>query len=115
MRTQDLIIHCYAEQKADNLWQAFCLNYDLAAQGESFEEVKSKISEMILDYLDDALDGDDKAFADQLLQRSAPWWMWAKYRGIRFLCKLNRIKDDFCSRIPFDEVVPMSPSRHRHA
>ena len=93
MKPDDLIIRCFAERK-DGVWQAFCLNFDLAVQGESFVEVKEKIGDMIADYVFDALAGEDMAYAPQLLKRSAPLFLWAKYYSTVAQCKLSKFKKD---------------------
>ena len=37
--TKQLLLRCYAERVGDQ-WQAFCLDLSLAAQGDTFMEVK---------------------------------------------------------------------------
>ena len=37
---------CYAWGNADG-WEAICVDFDLAAQGDSFEEVRSELSDAI--------------------------------------------------------------------
>jgi predicted RNase H-like HicB family nuclease len=71
-------LKCYAEKEAD-CWVAVCLDFNLAAQGDSFEEAKSKLEAMIADYIYDALAGEDKPYAAQLLARRAPLSAWLKY------------------------------------
>lgn len=68
MKPRELLLRCYAN-KYDDQWQAFCIDFGLAAQGDSYEEVKAKLSDMIREYLYDALVGEDKEYAEQLLQR----------------------------------------------
>jgi len=111
MKPVELIIRSYVEYK-DGVWQAFCLNFDLAAQGESPEEAQEKIIAMIQDYVYDALaeDGADREFASQLLTRKAPWTTRARYYWILALCKVNNFKKNLCST--FDTVLPLAPTRH---
>jgi hypothetical protein len=78
MSTRQLVLRCYAEKKQEH-WQAFCLEFDLAVQAESFQEAKSKLEAQIVDYVTDALVGEDKEYADQLLSRRAPLRHWAKW------------------------------------
>ncbi|WP_372523725.1 DUF1902 domain-containing protein [Sulfuricaulis sp.] len=89
-----LVLHCYAE-KRDNQWQAFCLDLTLAAQASSFDEVKHKLEHMILDYVQDALCGQDKAHVGKLLNRRAPFAYWAKYYWYVFLCQIGSIHREF--------------------
>ncbi len=113
MKPQDLIIRCYAEQK-DGAWQAFCLNFDLAVQGKSSEEVHDKLVAMIQDYVYDALaeDGVDRDYAAQLLTRKAPLSNWLRYYLIACLCKFNNFKKDLCRITAFNTVLPLGPHRH---
>ncbi len=57
MNAKQLIVECYAEQEGD-CWVAVCLNFILAAQGDSFEEVKAKLEAMIKEYVYKDLDID---------------------------------------------------------
>ena len=78
MNASQLTIECYAEHKED-VWSALCLDFNLAAQGDSFNDAKLKLEAMISDYLFDILEGEDKPYAHQLLNRRAPWPAWVKY------------------------------------
>jgi hypothetical protein len=74
----------YAE-KVGNQWQAFCLDFSLAAQGDTFAEVKDKLDAMVAEYVYDALVGQDRDYAEQLLPRRAPLRHWLKYYSYRLL------------------------------
>lgn len=111
MKPSELILHCYAKQK-DNQWQAFCLDLTLAAQGDNFAEAKAKLENMVGEYVFDALVGEDKAFAEQLLSRRAPLREWLKYYCYQFL--LNRAGGIHVELFTF--IVPVGPlSHYRHA
>lgn len=75
MSPEKLIMKCYAEQEQD-CWVAVCLNFNLASQGDSYGEVKTKLESMIAEYVYDAPAGDDKAYSAQLLSRRAPIYSW---------------------------------------
>lgn len=104
MNPKQLIVKCYAEQEA-GCWVALCLNFNLAAQGDSFEEVKAKLESMIAEYVYDALVGEDKPYAVQLLSRSAPFSVWLKYYFIKAKIALCHTAE----RI-FDETMPLKPA-----
>ena len=101
-----LIMRCYAE-KIEDQWQAFCLDLTLGAQADSFEEVKAKLNAMIADYVTDALNGQDKEFAESLLQRHAPFRYWAKWYYYMGLCKIGIVRSEV--RRLFKEVLPIAP------
>nr|VFK47410.1 MAG: hypothetical protein BECKTC1821E_GA0114239_10841 [Candidatus Kentron sp. TC]VFK48559.1 MAG: hypothetical protein BECKTC1821D_GA0114238_10621 [Candidatus Kentron sp. TC]VFK61896.1 MAG: hypothetical protein BECKTC1821F_GA0114240_10651 [Candidatus Kentron sp. TC] len=72
------LLHCYVEKK-EGIWQAFCLDFTLAAQGESRDDSIKKLELMIEEYVHDAVYGENKKHAKQLLSRRAPLVYWVKY------------------------------------
>ena len=61
---------CYAWGKPGD-WEALCVDYDLAAQGASFEEVRRELADAVdtyLDYVSDLPESEQPAF----LNRKAP-------------------------------------------
>lgn len=104
MNPKQLIMRCFAEQYGD-LWVAVCLDFTLAAQGESFEEVKLKLEVMIADYVRDALVGDDKDHARYFLTRRAPLNFWLKYYWIKLKVLLCHQTNTL-----FDEIMPLKPA-----
>jgi hypothetical protein len=109
IKPQQLILRCYAEQKG-HVWQAFCLDLNLAVQGNSRAEVKGKLHSQISEYLHDALVGEDRAYANQLLKRRAPLGFWVKYycykTAYHFQLAHNGIREFF------DEVMPLTVAHH---
>ncbi len=61
---------CYAEGH-EGAWQAFCLDFDLAVQGRTFEEVYGRLLATIADYVEGA-HGEDRSTKERLLNRKAP-------------------------------------------
>lgn len=104
MTPKQLIVKCYAEQEGHD-WVAVCLDFNLAAQGDSFEEVKIKLESMINDYVYDALVGEDRRYAAQLLSRRAPLSLWIKYGFIKLKITLWHGAGKV-----FDEVMPLKPA-----
>ena len=61
---------CYAWGKPGD-WEAICIDYDLAAQGDSFDEVRGELADAVetyLDYVSDLPENEQRAF----LSRKAP-------------------------------------------
>lgn len=83
MKVNQLLVRCYAERDGDK-WFAVCIDFNLAAQANTAEEVKQDLESQILEYLYDALVGEDRAFAGQMLRRKAPLRYRAKYYLIKF-------------------------------
>ncbi|PPK76687.1 uncharacterized protein DUF1902 [Methylobacter tundripaludum] len=104
MNPKQLIIKCYAECEG-GVWVALCLDFNLAAQGDSFEDAKAKLEAMIKEYVYDALEGEDKIYASQLLSRRAPFSAWFKYY-------VMKIKNNIfhSSNHIFDETMPLRPA-----
>nr|VFK17573.1 MAG: hypothetical protein BECKLPF1236A_GA0070988_101744 [Candidatus Kentron sp. LPFa]VFK32756.1 MAG: hypothetical protein BECKLPF1236C_GA0070990_101803 [Candidatus Kentron sp. LPFa] len=100
-------LHCYAERK-DGVWQAFCLDFLLAAQGESFEETKAKLTSMIKEYVYDAEHGENKKYAKQLLSRRAPMLWWGKYFLYMALSHLGKLH--YAIRLLPNSIVPVIAS-----
>lgn len=78
-RTMPRVIQCIASGHGTD-WEAFCLDYDLAVQGRSFEEVRLSLAKAIDMYLDSAL-AEPEPLRTRLLARRAPFrvrlmWAW---------------------------------------
>jgi predicted RNase H-like HicB family nuclease len=104
MNPKQLIIKCYAEREGD-VWGAHCLDFNLAAQGDSFEDAKTRLESMITEYVYDALVGEDRFYASQLLSRRAPLSAWLKY----YLMKFKNIIFH-SANYTFDETMPLRPA-----
>ncbi|HEY8508529.1 MAG TPA: hypothetical protein VIL32_09240 [Steroidobacteraceae bacterium] len=83
------------------------MEFGLAAQGDSFAEVKQKLEGMIQDYLYDALVGEDREHALELLRRRAPWWVFARY----YLSCLREALRDSMNVKTFIEPLGLEPKR----
>jgi hypothetical protein len=103
-----LVVRCLAERK-ENYWQAFSLEFGLAVQGDSLAEVKRKLESMIVSYVYDALVGEDREFALQLLNRKATFGIYLKYWYATALSAAGRILGTSKDRILFIEPLPLKP------
>jgi len=108
LKPRDLILRCYAEHK-NGQWQAFCLDLCLAAQADTFNEARRKLSDMIPDYLEEALEGEDKTYAGQLLSRKAPLFSWIRYFRLRLVGVHKDFARLFTLPVPLAPVPPHSP------
>jgi len=81
MRQTPFHVRCYARREG-NQWIAICIDLGLAVQGESCDEVKSKLESQINDYVHDALTV-DRAHAADLLNRPAPLRYRLEYHTLR--------------------------------
>lgn len=111
MNTRQLILRCYGEQK-NGYWQAFCVDLNLAVQGESLREVQTKLHVQIYEYVTDAVIGEDKEFANQLLFRKSPWGIQLKYHIAVISMKYRFFK--FGIKKAFTDTLPMMPVQNCH-
>lgn len=93
MKTNDLLLRCYGEHK-DNQWSVVCIDLCLAAQADTLNEAKEKLNSMMVEYIDDCLNGEDQEYAYDLLNRKAPLEQFAKYYWFKVLISFGRIKND---------------------
>ena len=70
-------IWCYAEGRLGS-WEAFCLDFDLAVQGESFDEVYNELNDAISMYLE-YVRGLPKEEQSQFLTRKVPFKLRMKF------------------------------------
>lgn len=70
-------LHCRA-WGADGRWEAICLDFDLAVQGSSWEEVRSSLDQAIQLHLEasDALPAADRL---RMLRRRSPFRLWVAF------------------------------------
>ncbi len=73
-------IRCYAEGRGDE-WTAICLNFDIAVQGHSFEDVKECLEGAIDLFLEGVAELPAKD-RNRLLRRSAPVSMLKYLRAV---------------------------------
>jgi hypothetical protein len=74
-----LIVRCLIEKKGDQ-WQGFTLEFGLAVQADTLPEVKRKLESMVHCYVRDALIGEDREHAyDLLVRRKATWQVYLRY------------------------------------
>lgn len=83
-----LLVRCVANKSGEQ-WQAFSLEFGLAAQADTFPVARRKLEAMVQSYLYDALVGEDREHAHELLSRRAPWWVFARYYQSRILGALK--------------------------
>lgn len=112
MRASELILRCYAERQGDQ-WVALCLDLTLAAQADTFEEARMKLEAMIVEYVYDAVAGEDKEYAAQFLSRRAPLRYWLKFWSYVARARIGVARESLWRL--FSEPFPMLPQQPRHA
>jgi hypothetical protein len=75
---QQLVLRCVAF-KEQGQWVGVCLEFNLAAQGDTFADVRQRLDAQISTYLREALAGPDREHAGYLLRRRASLRFWLMY------------------------------------
>lgn len=99
MKPEKRTVKCFAK-KEGGVWVAVCLDFCLATQGDSFEEVKRKLEEQIVFYVKEAVS--DKEYGHQLLNRRAPLSNWVEYYFIKMVHNIFHNVGQV-----FNEVMPL--------
>ena len=103
-----LVIRVFAERK-NNQWQAFTLELGLAAQADTLPEVKHKLESMILSYVTDALTGEDRVHAYELMNRRATFRVYFNYYVLSVFYQIASLWDHSKDRIFYKEPMPLEP------
>lgn len=88
-----IVVRCFAERK-DGQWQAFSLEFGLAAQADSLGEVRAKLESMIETYVQEALT-EDRVHAKALLARKGTWGVRLKFYRYRFQSVFRHARGTF--------------------
>ena len=107
VRPLNLVLRCYAVNQ-NKVWSAVCIEFSLAAQGDSFAEAKLKLRAQISDYVTDAFTV-DREHADYLLSRRAPLSQVLTWHFLNFRSHLNALKD--ASARLFTQPLPVVPCK----
>jgi len=100
------MLSCMAWREGDQ-WVAVCLDFNLAAQDDCFEDVRDRLNAQIHSYLMDALAGKDQTHARYLLRRRAPLRYWLAYYFLAARHAL-RIRTP-CAR-EYSSPIPLVPA-----
>lgn len=82
---------CYAWGKPGD-WEALCVDYDLAAQGESLAEVRRELSDAVgtfLDYVSDLPESERQTFLNRKAPLALRWRLALVYRLYALLYALK--------------------------
>jgi hypothetical protein len=86
-------LRCFAEKKG-NQWQAFCVDLNLAVQGDSFPIVRDKLDAMVGSYIHLAFEQDSAQAREDMLNRPAPLSLRARYVMIFMENRIRQVLHD---------------------
>jgi hypothetical protein len=69
-------------------WQAFCVDFDIAVEGPSFEDVQAKLNEAVTDYVSAAM-AESPLVRAKLLNRRAPVLVRAQWAARILIANLS--------------------------
>jgi hypothetical protein len=104
MSPQNLIVRCMARRDGD-LFVAMCLDFSLAAQGNTLEEARRKLQAQIADYVGQAFTV-DREHAEELLTRKAP----LRHRLLYWFGVLEARIKPALKRFFYREALPLQPA-----
>jgi predicted RNase H-like HicB family nuclease len=103
IRPSQLILRCYGYKTKEGKWFGLCLDFNIAAEADSPEEMKQKMKEFIESYIETILDTDDKGSISNLFSRRAPIHDWLIY----YLIKTIFFIKQFPGKFIFKEFIPI--------
>lgn len=106
MKPRDFLVRCVAFKEGGQ-WVGVCLNFDLAAQADTLQEVQDALDDQVRTYIREALAGPDRAFAPDLLRRRAPLKYWIRYWMALFAHKL---RVNFKNTQEYESPLPLMPA-----
>lgn len=100
----NLVLRCYGYQIGNKPWIGICLNFNLAVEAESRKELKEKMYEVIISYLEVVFDTSDKDSIPNLLARRAPIKDWFIYSLIKVAVFFSHLPEKF---VIFKQAIPI--------
>lgn len=97
-----LILRCYGYRTRKGTWYGVCLNFDIAVEANSQDQLRQKMHDVLVSYLETVTDTENKTSIPYLLSRRAPIKDWLTYYGIRILLFIRNFPNNFT----FKDTVP---------
>jgi hypothetical protein len=104
MKSEDLLVRCLVWRDGVQ-WVALCVDFDLAAQGDTMAAAQSSLEEQISDYVREAVTV-DRAHGGALLRRKAPLRHRLMFRWLELLAHIDHLRT---SRTAYESPLPMMP------
>lgn len=86
------ILRCYAHGH-EGIWEGICVDLDIAVTGVSFDEVRERLHQSIVTYVEDATN-EDPLNAQRLLNRKAPLHVRVSYAAKAWLARRRGSHND---------------------
>ncbi len=98
-----LVVRCCGHRQKNGRYYGVCLEFNIAAEACSKEELKEKLEAMIRSYIAAVLDTGEKDSVPILMSRKAPLRDWVIYYLISFIISIRNFPTNFTFKrfIPF--------------
>jgi len=93
MNPKQLVLRCYGKREGA-VWVVVCVDFCLAAQGDTLEAAREKLHAQIQEHIYDALIGEDAQYGSYLLTRRAPIAQVLTYYWLKLRNKVQTWKND---------------------
>jgi hypothetical protein len=106
-----LMVHYLVERRGDQ-WQAFSLEFGLAAQADSENDARRKLESMVNSYVYDALVGEDHEHAGLLLSRRATAAIYLRYYLARAKSRMGGLgggRGNNDHHLAYEKPIPLQP------
>lgn len=97
-----LVLRCYGHKIKGGKWFGLCLNFNIAIEADTRKQLKLKMNQALISYIETVLDTDDSASIPELLTRRAPLKDWLLYYKIKLIVFISNFPDNFT----FKEALP---------
>jgi hypothetical protein len=101
-KPEELILRCYGCKTGDKPFVGVCIDLNIAVQAESQAELRQKMNNAIVDYIDTVLDTEDKSSIPSLIYRRAPMRDFLIYYLIKIVVYVRQFPSNFI----FKEYIP---------
>ncbi len=98
-----LILRCYGYRSRKGPYVGVCVDLNIAVEADSPYQLKAKMADAIVSYIDTVLDTNDRESIPSLMSRRAPVQDWVIYYLLRTVHRVRQFKDRFIfkAHIPF--------------
>jgi len=97
-----LVLRCYGHKIKAGKWFGLCLNFNIAIEADTQEQLKLKMNHALTSYIETVLDTNDITSIPELLTRRAPLKDWLIYYKIKLTVFISNFPDNFT----FKEALP---------
>ena len=105
MVSHERTLQCFAHGRGDR-WEAICVDFEIAVEGRSLDDVRAILAESIRTYVEDAV-AEGQPTTERLLRRKTPFWVrWRLAAAYALYAARERRSLDCDLKAGFDLLCP---------